>query len=281
MAHDSTTVLGTTDARANVLVNANTAGTDKLGVFTSSQSLVTFPGATAAVSVVWSVLKKVDGDTAWAEAEMIALLLSIVVGILFYLTSVQPGGKWRDHLMGGSVALVNSFMITAAVIGAASFQTSSSVPGGNGANGSNTTVAQAKPTPSPTPPPTVEELRIQAESSFDSNDFQTAVQKYTELIALQPNESWHYKDRGNSYRRSGGSENFVLAVADYSKALELIEITLPEDAIEQKRELFLDRGNTYRDLNEREKAKADFKKVCQVDQNSSQCTAAKKELKKP
>lgn len=268
---DSTTVLGTSDAQANILVNANTAGTDKVGVFTSTQSLVTFPGATFAVTLIWSVLRKVGGPEAWCDSEIVPLILSVLIGAIIYLTSVQQGGAWRDHLMGGSVALVNSFMIASAVIGVGNIQ-----------NTSNPVLKTdiVASTPTPTPPPTADEVRLQAENAFDSDDFQIAVQKYTELIELAPQESWHYKDRGNSYRKSGGNENLVLAIADYTKALELIEFTSPDDSIQQKRELYLDRGNSYSDLKETGKARADFAKVCEVDKNSEECTAAKNLIKK-
>jgi hypothetical protein len=111
-----TTPMGTAAPTANRMVNVDTANVDKVGVFTTSQSLVTFPGATAAVTTVWKVLGNVHpslGDT----NKIVPILLALALGLLIYLTSVTKGTNWRERLSGLGIAIVNSATIAAAALG--------------------------------------------------------------------------------------------------------------------------------------------------------------------
>lgn len=111
-----TTPTGTAAPAANRMVNVDTTDTEKVGVFTTAQSLVTFPGATAAVTTVWKVLGNVHsglGDT----NKVVPVVLALIIGILIYLTSVTKGTNWRQRLAGFSIAILNSFTIAAAALG--------------------------------------------------------------------------------------------------------------------------------------------------------------------
>lgn len=88
---------------------------DRLGVFTSPQSLTTFAGASAVVSVVWGVLGSVFPDWGGSKAALLGVVL--LVGALIYLISEPPGGTWRDRLVGLGVAVINSFLLAAAALG--------------------------------------------------------------------------------------------------------------------------------------------------------------------
>ncbi len=81
----ATTPVGTPAATANSVVNASTApGADKVGVFTSPQSLVTFPVATAAVTTIWQVLGRIHkplGD----NNEWVPFIVALLVGALIYM----------------------------------------------------------------------------------------------------------------------------------------------------------------------------------------------------
>ncbi len=209
MSDTSNTPLGYTAAEANPIVNLNSTGTDKVGVFTSAQSLVTFPGATFAVSLIWSVLEKVYPPFGTKNL-LVPLVLSVAIGSLIYLSSVQQGGGVRGHIMGGFVALVNSFIIAAAVLG---------VSGTQGKPVANDPVI-ANTVQNPVPA-SKDDLLKQAEDAAASENYALAIEKYNSLIKLESENSWHYKDRGNAFQHLR-TPNFEAAVADYNTALGLI-----------------------------------------------------------
>jgi hypothetical protein len=111
------TPTGTPAARANALVNINTANVDNVGVFTTAQSLTTFPGAVAAVTTIWLVLGKVRPEAWGKDSIAIPIVLSLAIGLFIYLLSVTRGATWKEKLSGFAIALVNSFTIAAAALG--------------------------------------------------------------------------------------------------------------------------------------------------------------------
>jgi hypothetical protein len=260
----STTPLGVEDDQANSAVNANVQGVDKVGVFTSPQTLVTFAGATAAVTTISSVLDRV-GLIPDKYALIVPFVVSLLVGAVIYLVSVQKGEGAQARLMGLSVAVVNSFMIAAAVLGVemAGNRITGTPPKGY-VEAVSTTDKEA--------------LQRQAEARLNGRDYPGAVASYSELIGLEPKNSWHYKDRGNAYNHLPGDDNNKKAIEDYDYALTLIGDTESENAVEQKLELYLDRGMAYLDLGDKENARSSFESVCTVDAQSEECAAAHKEL---
>jgi hypothetical protein len=113
-----TTPMGTSAPAANTVVNVDSANVDKVGVFTSAQSLVTFPGAVAAVTTIWKVLG-VMYPALGATNKVVPVVLAVLIGTLIYLTSVTKGPGWRGQLSAFGIALVNSFTIAAAALGIA------------------------------------------------------------------------------------------------------------------------------------------------------------------
>jgi hypothetical protein len=111
-----TTPAGTRDTEANRMVNADTADVDKIGVFTTAQSALTFPGSVAAVSTIWQVLGSMDPDLG-STNKTVPVVLSLAVGGIIYLTSVTKGAGWRQRLASIGIVIVNSFTIAAAALG--------------------------------------------------------------------------------------------------------------------------------------------------------------------
>jgi hypothetical protein len=112
------TPLGKPSANATNLVNAPTLpnNDDKVGVFTTAQSLVTFSGATAAVTTIWKVVGQVDprfGPT----NKIVPVGLALAIGIIIFLMSVTKSAGWKSTLTGFAIAIINSFTIAAAALG--------------------------------------------------------------------------------------------------------------------------------------------------------------------
>ena len=104
-------------AATNSLVNVDATGT-KVGVFTTPQSLVTFPGAVGAVTTIWKVLGSVHEG--WgATNKAIPLVLAGIIGLLIYATSATKGTTPMQKLSEFGVAIINSFVIAAAALGIA------------------------------------------------------------------------------------------------------------------------------------------------------------------
>lgn len=100
----------------NSLVNAEAPESSKVGVFTTPQSLVTFPGAVGAVTTVWKVLGSINQS--WGEEnKLVPILVAFVVGMLIYSTSATKGTTKPQKLSEFGIALINSFTIAAAALG--------------------------------------------------------------------------------------------------------------------------------------------------------------------
>jgi hypothetical protein len=113
-----TTPMGTSATAASPVVNADVSTLDKVGVFTTPQSLITFPGATAAVTTVWKVLGVVNPE--WGEVnKIVPVVLAMLIGLLIFLTSVTKSAGWRQRLGEFGIAIVNSATIAAASLGIA------------------------------------------------------------------------------------------------------------------------------------------------------------------
>lgn len=113
----STTPTGTAAGKANKLVNIDTTKVDNVGVFTTAQSLVTFPGAVAAVTTIWNVLSQVSPAKLGKDNEWVPVILSLAIGLFIFLLSVTKGASWKEKLSGLGIALINSFTIAAAALG--------------------------------------------------------------------------------------------------------------------------------------------------------------------
>ncbi|MBI3651197.1 MAG: hypothetical protein HY231_09145 [Acidobacteria bacterium] len=115
-ADRASTPTGTIAGTASSLVNVDTSKIDQVGVFTTTQSLITFPGAVAAVTTIWKVLGAVY-EPLGKTNKLVPVALSLAIGILIYLSSVTHDASWKKRLSGFGVAVVNSFTIAAAALG--------------------------------------------------------------------------------------------------------------------------------------------------------------------
>jgi hypothetical protein len=86
-----------------------------VGVFTSSQAVVTFPAASGLITVVWKVLGQVN--MAWGTNKLVPLVLALIVGLLIFLQSNTPGGALKDKVIGFIFALLNSVTLAATALG--------------------------------------------------------------------------------------------------------------------------------------------------------------------
>jgi|ERR1044072_959383 hypothetical protein len=112
------TLTGTSEEAANSLVNVDTSKADKVGVFTTAQSLITFPGAVAAVTTIWKVLVVAYAPLGEGKSNKIGpVVISLIIGLFIYVSSVTQDTSWKDRLSSFGVALVNSFTIAAAALG--------------------------------------------------------------------------------------------------------------------------------------------------------------------
>ena len=89
-------------------------GEGSVGVFITPQSLLTFPGASGAVLVIWKVLGKIFSQP---NSIYLPLLAASVVGMFMFYISMNPQGTRRDHVQGFGVAVINSFMLAASALG--------------------------------------------------------------------------------------------------------------------------------------------------------------------
>lgn len=89
-----------------------------VGVITAQQSVITFAGAPAAVTLMWKVLALAIPSL--ASAKLLAVGLSLAVGMLIYWQSAPVTGIRREKISGFLFALINSFAIAAAALGIAS-----------------------------------------------------------------------------------------------------------------------------------------------------------------
>ena len=90
------------------------------GAFITVQSLASFPGATAAVTVLvnvaaWAV-------PAWRGKPLLFVIASAMVGFTIYLINesapVTPAAAGRQRLIAAIIAIFNTFVILSAAVGA-------------------------------------------------------------------------------------------------------------------------------------------------------------------
>ncbi|WP_158807410.1 hypothetical protein [Beijerinckia sp. L45] len=86
---------------------------ESVGAFITPQTLVSFTGATGAISLLWSALKTLalipDGWNCY-----IGLLLSFVVGRLIYYINITGSNTTmsrRDKIIGFVIAVLNIFVL--------------------------------------------------------------------------------------------------------------------------------------------------------------------------
>jgi hypothetical protein len=91
-----------------------------VGVISAQQSAITFAGAPAAVTLLWKVLGAIEPS--WGSSKLLAVTLSLFVGMLIYWQSAPVDGTKKEKFTGFVFALINSFAIAAAALGISSTQ---------------------------------------------------------------------------------------------------------------------------------------------------------------
>jgi len=95
-----------------------TSPASSVGIITAQQSVITFAGAPAAVTLVSQVIEKVEPS--WGNLKILVVVLSLIVGILIYWQSTPVNGTKKEKIIGFVFALINSFAIAAAALGISS-----------------------------------------------------------------------------------------------------------------------------------------------------------------
>ena len=84
-------------------------------VFTSGQTVITFPAASGLISITWKVLGNVNPS--FATNKYIPLGLALLIGMLIYLQSRTKGLTLQAKLTEGLFAILNSFTLAATALG--------------------------------------------------------------------------------------------------------------------------------------------------------------------
>jgi hypothetical protein len=78
-------------------------------VFLTPQSLVTFPGASLAINIVWNAIAVVNRN--WATAALVPMVVALLIGGLIYWISLSAQMARKDRVMGLAIAIVNSLWL--------------------------------------------------------------------------------------------------------------------------------------------------------------------------
>lgn len=85
------------------------------GVINAPQSVLTFAGAPAVVTIVVKVIGAINPD--WGASKLLLVVLSLIVGMLIYWNSSSTARTTKEKVLSFSSALLNSFAIAAASLG--------------------------------------------------------------------------------------------------------------------------------------------------------------------
>lgn len=92
--------------------DGTTSGTP---VFLTPQSLVTFPGASLAVLILWKIIGLIV--PAWSTCNVVPITLALLVGALIYYISLTDEMTKKDKVLGAFLALLNACYVALFVIG--------------------------------------------------------------------------------------------------------------------------------------------------------------------
>ncbi|MGE5425284.1 MAG: hypothetical protein ACM3N9_07955 [Syntrophothermus sp.] len=86
--------------------------------FLSPQSILTFPGASLAVAIIWKVMGTVF--PAWGGSYPTLFIISLFMGILLFFLGISATMTIREKIISFIISLLNSFMLTASTLGMSS-----------------------------------------------------------------------------------------------------------------------------------------------------------------
>ncbi len=84
-------------------------------VFITPQTLVTFPGASMVVLILWRTLGL--AYTPLETMNLVPIIAALIVGALIYLVSLSPDMTPKDKAIGAFLALINAMYIALFVLG--------------------------------------------------------------------------------------------------------------------------------------------------------------------
>ena len=259
MSDNKTTPLGATSEEANSLVNAPTGNDgDKVAVFTTPQSLATFPGATAIVTIIWNVLAQafpsLESET--GNRVLSTLIIAFIISLVIYLNSVAKRNNWRKTISEILIALINSFVIAAAVLGISStIKTNKSKEESPQNPPSNTQPANSAATSSSTISiATTLTCEFKEELKFSEDKLIAVIKGCGEEIKKNPDSINAFFNRALSYHNLGllfknksenkelqkADQNFSAAIDDYGKVIEFDN---------SKTAAYINRGDAYVERN--------------------------------
>lgn len=84
------------------------------------QSLTNFTGVSTVVTALWRLFQSL-GDWSWVDSRLLPFGMCLGFGLLSWVASIWDNGassmKLRDKILGLVIALVNSCIVAAAVLG--------------------------------------------------------------------------------------------------------------------------------------------------------------------
>lgn len=94
---------------------AGDAALQPTGVFVRPQSPVTFPVASAAVTIIWKVLGQIN--TGVGTSALAALVISFVIGLFIYFAGLNQQATSQEKVVQFGIAILNSFWLAASALG--------------------------------------------------------------------------------------------------------------------------------------------------------------------
>jgi len=104
-----------TNAKPQTLTPENGENKGSVHVFTTTQSIVTFPIASSAIMVMWKVLGKVFPT--WGASHYTLFGIGLLAGFLIYLIGINAQMSRKDKIIAFGIALINSFFLMASALG--------------------------------------------------------------------------------------------------------------------------------------------------------------------
>mgnify|MGYP006289171827 CR=1 FL=1 len=84
-------------------------------VFITPQTLVTFPGASMVVLIIWRTLGLAYPPL--EEMNLVPIIAALIVGALIYIVSLSKEMTLKEKLIGAFLALINAMYIALFVLG--------------------------------------------------------------------------------------------------------------------------------------------------------------------
>jgi hypothetical protein len=84
-------------------------------MFTTTESVLTFPVASGVVTIIWQVIGGVFPS--WGKKPVVAFVIALLMGMLIWVASITKDQTKKDRLIGAAIAIINSFSLAATALG--------------------------------------------------------------------------------------------------------------------------------------------------------------------